>query len=97
MQICISMLRAARLWNLKHPIVKAFSKHLVRFFISILHLSWPEGGCERCKDEDKALLGDEERYSSAYECVDSRVCGLSPRGASRPWLNRPTLKMEKCK
>jgi hypothetical protein len=40
------------------------------------------------KDEDKALLGDEERYSSAHKCVDSRVCGLSPRAASRPWLNR---------
>ena len=26
--------------------------------------------CERCKDEDKALLGNEERYSS------SRVCGF---------------------
>ena len=25
----------------------------------------------------------------AHECVDSRVCGLSPRGASRPRLNRP--------
>ena len=36
------------------------------------------------RDEDKELLGDEERYSSAHECVDSRVCGLSPRGASRP-------------
>jgi hypothetical protein len=23
-----------------------------------------------CKDEDKALLDDEERYSSAHECVD---------------------------
>ena len=33
----------------------------------------------------------------AHKCVDSRVCGLSPRGAFRPWLNRPTLKMEKCK
>jgi hypothetical protein len=33
----------------------------------------------------------------AHECVDPRVCGLSPRGASKPWLNRPTLKMEKCK
>ena len=33
----------------------------------------------------------------AHECVDSRVCGLSPRGASRPWLNRPTLKIEKYK
>ena len=27
-------------------------------------------GHERCKDEDKALLGDEERYSS------TRVCGF---------------------
>ena len=25
----------------------------------------------------------------AHECVDSRVCGLSPRGASRPGLNSP--------
>ena len=33
----------------------------------------------------------------AHECVDLRVRGLSPRGASRPWSNRPTLKMEKCK
>jgi hypothetical protein len=33
----------------------------------------------------------------AHKYVDSRVYGLSPRGASRPWLNRPTLKMEKCK
>ena len=33
----------------------------------------------------------------AHECVDSVVCGLSPRGASEPWLNRQTLKMEKCK
>ena len=33
----------------------------------------------------------------AHEYVDSRVCGLSPRGASRPWLNKSTLKMEKCK
>ena len=33
----------------------------------------------------------------AHECVDSRVCGLRPIGASRPWLNKPTLKMEKCK
>jgi hypothetical protein len=70
MQICISMLRAARLYNLKHPILKAFSKHPVRCFISILHLSRPGGGCERCKDEDKPLLGDEERYSSAHEYVD---------------------------
>ena len=42
----------------------------------------------RRKDEDKALLGDEERRL-AHECVHSRVCGLSPRGASRPGLNRP--------
>ena len=33
-------------------------------------------------------LGDEETLL-AHECVDSRVCGLSPRGASRPRLNRP--------
>ena len=33
----------------------------------------------------------------AHECVNSIVCGLSLRGASRPWLNRPKLKMEKCK
>jgi hypothetical protein len=37
------------------------------------------------------------KYTVAHECVDSRVCGLSPRGASRSWLNRPTLKMKKCK
>jgi hypothetical protein len=49
------MLRATRLWNLKHLILKAFSKHPVR-------------GHERCKDEDKALLGDEERYSSTHMC-----------------------------
>ena len=89
--------KAVRLWNLKHPILKAFSKHPVCSFIFILHLSRLGGGHERSKDEDKALLGDEERYSSAHECVNSRVCRLSPRGASRPWLNRPTLKMEKCK
>jgi hypothetical protein len=33
----------------------------------------------------------------AHECVDSRVYRLNSRGASRPWLNKPTLKMEKCK
>jgi hypothetical protein len=64
------MLRAARLWNLKHPILKAFSKHPMRCFLSILHLSRPGEGRERCKDEDKTLLGNEERYSSAHECVD---------------------------
>ena len=57
----------------------------------VLYLHLAPLTAKRCKDEDKALLGDEERYSN------SRVCGLSPRGASRPWLNRPTLKMEKYK
>ena len=31
------------------------------------------------------------------EIEGGRVCGMSPRGAPRPGLNRPTFKMEKRK
>jgi hypothetical protein len=91
MQICISILKGSKVMKSKAPNLEGLLQtpcEVLYLHLAPLTVRRTEG--VRCKDEDKALLGDEERYSS------SRVCGLSPRGASRPWLNRPTLKMEKC-
>ena len=68
MQIYISMLRGSKVMESKAPNLEGLLQTPVRCFISILYLSWPDR--ERCKDEDKALLGNEESYSSAHECVD---------------------------
>ena len=65
MQICISILKGNKVMESKAPNLEGLLQTPVRCFISILHLSQLGGGRERCKDEDKAFIGDEERYSSS--------------------------------
>jgi len=52
--------KVARLWNIKHSILKAFSQHQHLCEVLYLHLE-PLIVRERSKMEDKAPLGDEER------------------------------------
>jgi hypothetical protein len=63
MQICIPILKGSNVMESKAPNLEG----LLQTPSEVLYLHLAP---LTAKDEDKALLSDEERYSSAHECVD---------------------------
>ena len=89
MQNCILMLRGSKVMESKAPNLEG----ILQTAYEVLYLYLAP---LTARTKTKHFLAT-RKDTVAHECVDSRVCGLSPKGASRPWLNMPTLKMEKCK
>jgi hypothetical protein len=98
MQIYILILKGSKVMESKAPNFEG----LLQTFYEVPYLHLSPLTARRTKAARGAWMKTKHflamrKDTIAHECVDSRVCGLSPRGAFRPWLNRPTLKMEKCK
>jgi hypothetical protein len=97
MQICISMLKGSKVMKSKSPNFDGLLQTLASLWGALSPSCTSHGQAVRgARMKTKHFLAM-RKDTVAHKCVDSRVCGLNPRGASRLWLNRPTLKMEKCK
>jgi hypothetical protein len=98
MQICISILKGSKVMESKAPNLEG----LLQTPCEVLYLHLAPLMARRMEAVRGTRMKTKHflvmrKDTVAHECVDLRVCGLIPRGASRPWLNRPTLKIEKCK
>jgi hypothetical protein len=98
MQIYISILKGSKVMESKAPNLEG----LLQTPCEVLYLHLAPFTARRTEAMRGARMKrkhflEMRKDTITHKYVDSRVYGLSPRGASRPWLNRPTLKMEKCK